>query len=325
MRKLASIQTVTNTRPAPRLDNLVYVEVGGWQCLVPKNTYPDGSRVVFFEPDALLPTNYGCEFLTKDTSTGQKRWLVKETSIKGNHTAGLVLPLETVGVDGQPGDDLTKQLDIAKYVSPTELQAMSGGTIIGPYIPRWCPKSDATRIQNYHEHYQEITHLAWDVSVKCDGSSRTVVNDNGKLRYFTRNNEITPTKELTTLTPTRQLLELGDGYAIQMELLGPRIQRNRLQLAAPQALVFALWYRHQSIDRADWPDFPNTVKEITDWNWPEHYEDCFQQTAKLAGNYTKNCLDEGLVFCLKSHQQIPDWMVDQTRRLKILNQNYTQN
>lgn len=324
MRKLASIQVVTNTRPAPRLDNLVYVEVGGWQCLVPKDMYPDGTKVVFFEPDALLPTDYDTGLLKKDTSTGVTRWLVKETNVRGNHTAGLVMPLDVVGVDGEPGQDVTASLGVVKYIAPSELQAMSGGEMIGPYSSRWCPKSDATRIQNYREHYDEIRRLDWDVSVKCDGTSRTVVNDGGKLRYFTRNNEITPTPELESITPTEELLALGDGYAIQSELVGPRIQTNSLQLPAPECKVFALWFRRRTIDRAEWPDFPNTVHEITDWEWPERYEDCFEKVRHLSGFYTPGCLDEGLVFCLQSHQDIPEWMTDETRRLKILNEAYTE-
>lgn len=320
-RHLASIQVISKISDAPRLDRLEYLTVSGWKCLAPKGMYKEGDKVVFFEPDSLLPVNYGV-LKDEDNSTGVTRYRVRATNIRGNHTAGFVVPLDTAGVSGEVGDDVTDKLGVVKYLSPADIASYGGNGIIGKFVSFWCPKSDATRIQNYAEHYEDIRALDWDVSVKCDGTSRTLVNDGGKIRYFTRNNEIEPTELLEKVSPVEQLLELGDGFAVQYELLGPKIQANPLKLPEQVGKVFAVWYKRESIDRKDWPDFPETVKSVDDWVFPETYDEALVKVDGISGAYSEGRLDEGLVFCLKNHQELPDWFTDQTRRFKILNQSY---
>lgn len=320
-RKLASVQRVNEITPAKGLDKLELVSVVGWNSLAPKGMYKVGDKVVYFEPDSLLANNYGVP-LKEDKNTGLYR--VRSQKIRGNYSQGLILPLDVVGIDPETpfNTNVTEELGVIKYISieDTISNVISGGPI-GAYQTRFAPKTDAIRIQNLANHYDEIKSLEWDVSVKCDGTSRTIVNDGGEIRYFSRNNEIAPNDGLKAVAPVDELIKLGDGWAIQFELLGPRIQSNRLALAEPLGLVFAVWNHRKNLDRADWPELPHTVREVTDWVFPDTYEEAIEKVNGLTGSYTDGRLDEGLVFCLKQGQEVPEWL-DETRRFKIINMEF---
>jgi len=55
MRKLASIQTIVDIQPIPKSDYLERVTVLGWHCVVKKDEFKVGDKIVYVEVDSILP------------------------------------------------------------------------------------------------------------------------------------------------------------------------------------------------------------------------------------------------------------------------------
>ena len=63
MRKLASVQEITNITPIENADAIELATVLGWNCVVKKNEVSIGEKVVYFEIDSFLPIRPEFEFL----------------------------------------------------------------------------------------------------------------------------------------------------------------------------------------------------------------------------------------------------------------------
>lgn len=318
-RHLATVQTISSVRGVEHLDNLELATISGWEVLVPTGRFREGQRVVYFEPDSLTPNNYGVP-LKKDPASGL--FHVTSSTVRGVNTAGLVVSLEDAHVnENTPTNvNISGQLHVIKYTSPLELAA-NAGDVIGPYQTRFAPKTDATRIQNFASLYPEIARMTWEATVKADGTSRTVVNDRETIRYFTRNKEIKPTPVLIDASPINEIKDMGDGWCVQFELCGPKIQGNPLNLTHPTGFVFAVTYRGEYVPKKKWGErFEHVVKDV-EWEWPNTVEEAIHRVDGINSHYTEGRMDEGIVFYLANGQDRPHWL-DATRRIKIINPSY---
>jgi RNA ligase (TIGR02306 family) len=114
--------------------------------------------------------------------------------------------------------------------------------IAGPFPPR-VPKTDEVRLQSAPGVLDEIRGREFYVSTKCDGTSATYVRDEDGLVAASRNWALrTGANYIWRLAERYQLADrLPRDFAIQGEVCGPGIQKNRLGLGEIDLLVFNVY------------------------------------------------------------------------------------
>ncbi len=248
-RKLASIRTIKEIHPIVDADAIETAVVDGWKVVCKKGQFAVGDSAVYFEIDSLLPIEPRYEFLRKSSYT-QKEWLVSDSNpegegfrlrtakLRGAISQGLLLPLSDFDEisKNEVGDDLTNILNIVKYDPP--IIALNA---IG-HFPYFIPKTDSERVQNiqpsFIENYEDCY---FEESLKIDGSSITVFRYNDHVGACSRNLEIdwvADSRLKDLIIGTNLLDNLVGNYAIQGELVGPGIQKNREKFSDTRFYVF---------------------------------------------------------------------------------------
>lgn len=137
-------------------------------------------------------------------------------------------------VDAPPGVDLRERLGVTKY----EPAMPETREIAGPF-PARVPKTDEIRLQSALGVLDEIRGLPFYVSTKCDGSSATYLREATGLVACSRNWALHPgNNPVWNLAARYRLAEvLPVDVAVQGEVCGPGIQKNRLALAGLELFV----------------------------------------------------------------------------------------
>lgn len=246
MRKLASVRKIGDINSIPYADNIVVARVDGWSCVVKKDQFNVGDRVVYLEIDSVVPVdllkraNLWDEKLSKGKLRGPSGDRVKSVNIRGQLSQGLVLPLrDFVDVTTEEGTDVTNHLGITKY--EPELKFINAD-ILGEF-PHFIRKTDQERVQNLFSQLEELPNtVKFEVSEKLDGTSATFFYHRGKFGACSRNFE----KKLGTGSAwdivaeelnLKQILEDAE-VALQGELIGPGIQGNPYKLKKPTFKIF---------------------------------------------------------------------------------------
>lgn len=201
-RKLARIVLIDSLHPIKGKDRIELAMVGGWQVIVQKGLYTEGSKAVFCEVDSLLPLDHPAfESLSTISSKLQhviddKRYArIKTMKMAGSLSQGFCVPLDVAGCDRAVVDwDATKHLGILKYEAQAEKDSIAGGTgvKIGTTalgFPRFIPKTDQTRLQNIPVQFNQARDKGelFEKSFKLDGSSLTVFIKDKVLGCASRN------------------------------------------------------------------------------------------------------------------------------------------
>jgi RNA ligase (TIGR02306 family) len=233
-RKLVSIQTVDAVEPIAGADNIQQARVMGWTVVIKKGEFAVGDPCVFFEIDSVLPDGPAwSEFMRP------RGFRVRTIRLRGVLSQGLALPVATLGCgDAPPGIDLRERLGVIKY----EPALPETREIAGPF-PARVPKTDEIRLQSALGVLDEIRGQPFYVSTKCDGSSATYLRDAAGLVACSRNWALHPgNNPVWNLAARHRLAEvLPVDVAIQGEVCGPGIQKNRLGLAGVELFVFNVY------------------------------------------------------------------------------------
>ncbi len=183
------------------------------------------------------------------------------------------------------GVDFSDFLEIIKYEPPEENAPPDRAGL----FPGWCQKTDAERFQNYNrtiELYQNITYYK---TLKMDGTSCTVFYDGDRPerpvgvcshnyeikqddtaadKWFT--DKIVGTNQywaaainqqlLNKITKIAELLQTKH-VAIQGEICGPGIQKNRMNFSSKQFLAFDIFDGEHG-GYLDYPQFLSICKQL---------------------------------------------------------------
>lgn len=238
MRKLASIKRIDSISPIPGADKIEVATVGGWQVVVRKGEFEPGQLVTYIEIDSWVSEEVA-PFLFKGREyNGVKGERLRTIKLRGQISQGLILPASSFYAEGE---DVTEFLGIQKWEKP--VSASLGGLQKGNF-PDFIPKTDQERIQNLPWVFDN-TDTKYEVTVKLDGSSMTVYSTEGKIGVCSRNIELKLDQEGNTFVDTSKKIftdpSLFHGYAIQGELMGPRIQGNREGLKTHEFYVFDIF------------------------------------------------------------------------------------
>jgi RNA ligase (TIGR02306 family) len=266
MRKLVTVRTIDDLLPVEGADLIQLAKVDGWQCVVKKGEFKKGDLCVYFEIDSFLPIRPEFEFLRKSSykKMGEKEgFRIRTAKFKGQLSQGLALPISVfvnqfIGSKedkGQgisefffKGNELTDFLGVVKYEPP--IPAELSGNVAGVF-PVFISKTDQERCQNLgNEIFVDNEDSRYEITVKLDGTSFTAFYMNEREGVCSRNWElkVDESNEHNTLvrmyidSSLQEVLQkYGKNIAIQGELMGPGIQKNRENLVKHKLFIFDIY------------------------------------------------------------------------------------
>ena len=236
-RKLVSIQRIDAIDPIAGADNIVKARVMGWDVVVKKSEFTPGSPCVFFEIDSVLPEGKPwAEFMRP------RGFRVKTARLRGVLSQGLALPLDILPAGSELpelGTDIRDLLGVVKYepVLP-DTREIAGA------FPGQVPKTDEIRLQSALGVLDEMRGRDFYVTTKCDGTSATYFRSlDGELVACSRNWALVRGPNPVWRMADQLGLErvIPPGFALQGELCGPGIQKNRLGLTELALFVFNVY------------------------------------------------------------------------------------
>jgi len=249
MRKLASVQRITEITPIKEADNIETASVLGWKSVIRKqDNFQAGDLIVFVEIDSLFPPMLPEPFRDLE---GKK---VKTRIMRGQISQGIVLPLSILEEslahyprDIFEGDDVSDLLEIVKYELP--MYDNSGSKTKGDF-PSFIPKTDEVRIENMTEYLATLKEepLKCYITEKIDGTSITFYLNEGVFGVCSRNRDLLETPSCMYWKVAREfhieekMRRNNDiNIAIQGELYGEGIQGNPLKMKGKHVRFFSVY------------------------------------------------------------------------------------
>jgi RNA ligase (TIGR02306 family) len=306
MRALATIDSILGIEPIPDADAIEQARVRGWTIVTKKGEFTVGDPCVYIEVDSALPmTDSRFEFLaprgTKTLGDGKVVHVLRTAKLRGVYSQGLALPVdafpELTSADLEPGQDVAGLLGITLYEPP--LPASTNGEIIGTFPTRFASKSDAERVQNMVDAWDSIVAFGpWIATEKLDGSSVTVINDEGTIRACSRNYELAESDTIYW-NAAREIGEfLNPGEAVQAEIWGEGVQANPLKILGRRISVFALWRDRRVLPLPEWPEWAKAraVPVWTDLVLPNGVDEAVRQADGIRSLINPDRIAEGVVW-----------------------------
>lgn len=247
-RQLVTIRTVKEIRPIEGADAIEIAAIDGWQCVVKKGEFKSGDQACYFEIDSFLPERPEFEFLRKScfrTMGDDSGFRIKTIRLRKQLSQGLLLPLSVFGLTGsETSSELEAALGVKKWDPP--LPACLAGEAKG-FLPGFIRKTDQERVQNLVELIARKQGEMFEATEKLDGSSCSYYHKDGEVGVCSRNLELKETEGNTLwkisneLSILERLKTLGRNLALQGEVCGPGIQKNRYGLKTQRFFVFDIW------------------------------------------------------------------------------------
>lgn len=249
--KIASIEKIENA------DFIVSATVicgqgGKWKGVVKKDQFSENDACILFLPDSILPENDAYRFMEKN------KWRVKMCRFRGVPSEVLIMPYHGSEIIGT---DLTEEYGVRKYFKPVpaNLQGKAKGE-----FPNFIPKTDEPNFQAVPQLLEMMKGIPYYITEKIDGSSTTAYKYKGEFGVCSRNWEIERDENIGywTLAIKHKLEErLPEGYALQWETCGPKIQNNPLGLTEIAGYAFSA-YRIDEKRFLTYEEFTKLCKDI---------------------------------------------------------------
>lgn len=246
MNNLATIQVVKNVRKHPNADSLDLVQVLGWQVVTKRGEFPEGSLCIYIVIDTVLPEKPEFEFLRN------KHFRIKPIRLRGEESAGIAFPLSILATSKYlnkqwvEGEDVTDILDIKHYEKPVPAE-LAGQAFGG--LPGFLIMTDEDNLRSYPDAVPEMYGRPYYITRKDDGCSGTFFTNDTDFGVCSRRIHLKESdtngfwrmarkydleKALRTAFP-------GRNFAIQGEVVGPGIQKNKLGLKELELHLFNLF------------------------------------------------------------------------------------
>ncbi len=263
MRKLGSIQKIKKIEKIKGADNIELVTILGWEVIIKKDEFKVGDLCVYIEIDSMLPEKPEFEFLRP------KKFQIKTFKLGkfGVVSQGIAFPISILPKKQYKIDeDVTDIIGIKKY-DPEKAKELKLKKKKNPIIkflyrfklfrhimskfkskesfPSFIPKTDETRLQSIPRvlHSDDMYY----VTEKLDGQSGTISKNKGKHYVCSRNlwlkknNDSSYWKMYKKYNLKDKLNRLNRNIAIQGEIIGPKIQKNKYNLKELDFYVFLIY------------------------------------------------------------------------------------
>ena len=237
-RKLASVQRIKALHPIPEADRILRADVLGWHCVVGKDEFKEGDLCVYFEVDSLLPDRPEFEAYRKFN------FHIETARMRGQISQGLCMRLEIFGLhDVEEGQDVSGLLGVTQwqYEIPDNLKGFAKGA-----RPSLIPKTEEPRIQNEPWMLEKYRGTWVRATEKVDGESTTYYNLSRDLGFCSHqvdyldipeNGDNVVYKAWHQLE-LRRVMEKYPSLALQGEVVGPGVKKNKYKLQALDVLFF---------------------------------------------------------------------------------------
>jgi L-rhamnose mutarotase len=278
-RKLASIQSISDIKPIEGADRIECVTILGWECVVKKDEFKVGDKVIYIEVDSVLPERPEFEFMR------DRKFKVKTIKLRKQISQGMCFPM-TILPPGQYdiGTEVTEILGITKYdpqaiseaieaekenLKKTKFQKfMMQFKLYRNFIykkkkemwPEFIPKTDEERIQNMSFIINNNKDRIFTVTEKLDGQSATYAlkklprklwQIKPKYQFYVCSRNIhlkTPhqcsywsiAEQYNIKTVLQDLIGKFDCIILQGEIIGQGIQKNRYNVTGYDFYAFNL-------------------------------------------------------------------------------------
>ncbi len=241
-RKLASLQKIKKIEPIAEADAIEKATVLGWELVVKKGEFSPGDWCVYCEVDSIMPEREEFEFLRP------RGFRIKTIRLRGQVSQGIAFPLKIIenfsrNIPIEEGSDLTDILGIKKYVP--SIPAHLSGKVKGAF-PGFIIKTDETRIQAVPEVLERQKDKLVYITEKLDGTSGTFYYKDGVFGVCSRNLELYESEDNTYWKMAKQydlenkLKDLSRNIALQGEVVGNGIQKNKYRLDGQKLFIFSV-------------------------------------------------------------------------------------
>lgn len=300
-RKLASIQRIKSIESIENADAIEKVTVLGWHCVAKKGEFKPSDLCVYIEVDSVLPQTDWTEFLK------QRGYRIKTIKLRGQVSQGICFPLSIVPKSGviedglvrtslEEGDDVTDVLGVIKWEPqlPVHLTKSVHGL-----LPQYFPRTDETRIQSVPDVLKRNAGVQCYVTEKVDGTSLSIWKKGeefgvGSRHYNLKDEEGNKYWEVIKKLQVFESLNSNhiDNIALQGELLGPGIQKNKYQLKD----YIVRWFNAYSIESQKYYSMTHFFNLLDMLNL---------ESVPIVGNIVLGALDvDGLVELSKGKSQL---------------------
>jgi RNA ligase (TIGR02306 family) len=258
-RKLVSVQRILSLTPIPNADKIEKAQILGWELVVKKDEFKVGETCVYCEVDSILPERSEFEFLR------ERKFRIKTIKMKGQVSQGIAFPLSILPESiYNEGDDVTEILGVKKWEPyvPAQLRGQIKGN-----FPSFLHKTDEIRIQTVPDVLERHKGKEFYVSEKLDGSSMSAYFNEGTFGVCSRNLDLKETEENAFWKMARSLdlenkfKQLGYNVAIQGELIGNGIQKNKYQYSKVELRVFNV-FNIDSQKYLDYMEFLEVTRDL---------------------------------------------------------------
>lgn len=310
VRRLATIERITETAPIPDADAILRARVRGWDVVVRVGEFTAGDHCVYFEVDTLLDvTDERFAFLAargvRTDAADHSGHVLRTARLRGQYSQGLALPvaafpeLGPVG-DDRVGEDVTGVLAVRRWDPP--LPAELSGTVRG-MRPSWIPATDEERVQNAAGILD--AEADWIATEKIDGTSTTFWVTGDDHGTCSRNLDLMeqPTTMLWRLAAELNVHErlrasgLGERVVLQGETFGEGVQGNPLRIAGRRFAAFTLLVDGAEVPRGDWPDWMSELSvPVHDLTFPATVDEALAQVDSLRSLVSPGRQVEGVVW-----------------------------
>jgi len=240
MEKLAYVGKILTLEDIPNSDNISQATVvcgsgGIWKGVVKKGELSVGSLAEVYMQDCILPKEERFAFLEK------RKYRISICRFRGALSEVLIIPL-TVSAD--VGSDISDVIKVTKFEKNLDMKLQ--GDAIGVF-PNFIPRTDEDNFQRVPEMVQALVGKPFYASIKCDGSSETIYWDPemGEVIACSRGLKKKPDENsiwYKTITKHNLKEVLKDSpYALQGELVGPKIQKNPMGLSDHEFRLFDVY------------------------------------------------------------------------------------
>ena len=189
--KVATVEIIENIYPHPNADTLELAKVLNYQCVIKKDSYRVGEKIIFIQPDSVLPESEWAKFyIQSDVKSNDIKYRrVRAKRLRGEWSFGIAEKLSLLS-DGiysdnyEIGQDVSQLLGIIKYEPPIAKDTQ----VKQSKLPFNIPKTDEDRYQNLNlkEYYGQLV----DVTLKIDGQSASYYYKDGACGVLGRSVEL---------------------------------------------------------------------------------------------------------------------------------------
>jgi RNA ligase (TIGR02306 family) len=272
MEKYAVVAKILELTPIEGADRIETATVLGWKVVTQKHLHSVGDLAVMIFPDTLVPKKF-----LDGAYQGNDKVRLKTVKLKGQYSAGLLLPITVVGNSFNEGDEVSELLGIEKWIAPASTSI--GGEALGNFPTGIISKTDELNIRSEPNALNEarlspLKDIEFVATLKCDGSSGTFILKDGQFRVCSRNLELKENEDnvfwqvAKKYNISEKLLKSGDNFAIQGEICGPGIQKNPMKLKEITFFAFLM----KDIKNDKWLSW-GRLKEFCKENQIPHVEE----------------------------------------------------